>query len=80
LDVRPDKIIVKVRALNHWELQIETKSGKALQSTYRRSDVIEMLYDDSWFYGSVKLLKYISVSIKRSQSIFKPLPIKIYFC
>ena len=63
LDVRPDKGIVKVRAQNHWEIQIDTKSGEILQSTYRRSDVIEMLHDGSWFHSSVKLWIFLPSGI-----------------
>ncbi|MHC4910826.1 MAG: PepSY domain-containing protein, partial [Planctomycetota bacterium] len=41
LDVRPDKGVVKVRCRNRWEVQIDTNSGRVLQSTHRRSDLIE---------------------------------------
>lgn len=63
LDVRPDKGIVKVRTQNHWEIQIDTKTGEILQSTYRRSDVIEMLHDGSWFHDNVKLWIFLPSGI-----------------
>ena len=54
LDVRPDKGIVKVRAINHWEVQIDTQTGDLLQVEYRRSDIIEAMHDGSWFADAAK--------------------------
>ena len=54
LDVRPDKGMVKVRAINHWEIQIDTKTGDILQVEFRRSDIIEALHDGSWFTDATK--------------------------
>ena len=59
LDVRPDKGMVKVRANNHWEIQIDTETGEILQSTYRRSDIIEMMHDGSWFHEAAKLWVFL---------------------
>ena len=55
LDVRPAKGIVKIQSRNRWELQIDSKSGTILSSTYRRSDLIESLHDGSFFTESAKL-------------------------
>ena len=63
LDVRPGKGIVKVRANNHWEIQIDTETGKVLQSTYRRSDIIESIHDGSWFHDSAKLWLFLPSGI-----------------
>lgn len=54
LDVRPDKGMVKVRANNHWEIQIDTQNGDILQVEYRRSDIIEAMHDGSWFSDAAK--------------------------
>jgi len=54
LDVRIEKGIVKVRARNRWEVQIDTYSGKILNEAFRRSDLIENIHDGSWFNDSVK--------------------------
>ena len=35
LDVRPNKGIVKVRAKNNWEIQIDTFTGEVIQTAYR---------------------------------------------
>lgn len=59
LDVRPDKGIVKVRAKNRWEIQIDTTTGEVLQVAYRRSDLIESLHDGSWFHDSAKLAVFL---------------------
>lgn len=63
LDVRPDKGMVKVRSINHWEIQIDTKTGVVLQSEYRRSDIIEAIHDGSWFHDSVKLWIFLPTGI-----------------
>lgn len=63
LDVRPDKGMVKVRAVNSWEIQIDTKTGDILQVEYRRTDLIEALHDGSWFHDSVKLWIFLPSAI-----------------
>ena len=63
LDVRPDKGIVKVRAVNHWEVQIDTKTAEVLQVEYRRSDIIEAMHDGSWFHDSAKLWIFLPSGI-----------------
>lgn len=63
LDVRPDKGMVKVRANNHWEIQIDTQTGEVLQAEYRRSDIIEMMHDGSWFHESAKLWIFLPTGI-----------------
>lgn len=55
LDVRPGKGIIKVRAENRWEIQIDHQSGEVLQVAYRRSDLIESIHDGSFFHDSVKM-------------------------
>jgi uncharacterized iron-regulated membrane protein len=54
LDVRPSKGMVKVRAENDWEIQIDLKDGRVLQKAYRRSDLIESIHDGSYFHDLVK--------------------------
>ncbi len=49
LDVRPGRGVVKVRAKNRWEVQIDAVTGEVLQVAYRRSDFIESLHDGSFF-------------------------------
>jgi uncharacterized iron-regulated membrane protein len=55
LDVRPDKGIIKVQGRNHWEIQLDQRTGAVLQSVYRRSDLIESLHDGSFFSDGVKM-------------------------
>ena len=59
LDVRPDKGIVKVRAVNRWEIQIDTETSEVLQVAYRRSELLESLHDGSWFHDSAKLWVFL---------------------
>jgi hypothetical protein len=54
LDVRLDKGLVKVKAKNHWEVQIDTYTGAIIQVAYRRSDIIEDIHDGSWFHKNIK--------------------------
>jgi len=49
LDVRPGKGMLKVRANNHWEAQIDITTGEMLQVAFRRSDIIETIHDGSFY-------------------------------
>jgi uncharacterized iron-regulated membrane protein len=62
LDVRPGRGILKVRANNRWEVQIDGNTGQVLSSNYRRSDLIEQLHDGSWFADGTKLWIWLPVS------------------
>jgi uncharacterized iron-regulated membrane protein len=57
IDVRPGKGMLKVRANNEWEAQIDTSTGEVLQVAFRRSDIIETIHDGSfyadWVHGYV---------------------------
>jgi hypothetical protein len=55
LDVRPSRGMLKVRANNNWEIQIDTENGAILQTAYRRSDIIESIHDGSYFHEGVKI-------------------------
>ena len=55
LDVRIGKGVVKVQSRNHWEVQIDTKTGRILQVAYRRSDILETIHDCSWLHEYAKL-------------------------
>jgi uncharacterized iron-regulated membrane protein len=59
LDVRPSKGMVKVRAKNRWEIQLDTKTGEILQVSVRRSDLIESIHDGSFFHGKIKLWLFL---------------------
>ena len=56
LDVRPDRGLVKVLLRSGWEVQVDLGSGRVLQSSYRRSDLIESLHDGSLFAGEISRL------------------------
>ena len=63
LDVRPGKGVVKVRANNQWEVQLDLQTGEVLQVMYRRSDLIEALHDGSWFFDAAKLWIFFPVAL-----------------
>ena len=47
--------MLKIRAKNRWEIQLDTNTGAILQVAYRRSDLIESLHDGTFFHDKVKL-------------------------
>ena len=63
LDVRPSKGMLKVRANNSWEIQVDTKTGEVLQVAYRRSDFIETLHDGSFFHDKAKLFVFLPSAV-----------------
>lgn len=63
LDVRPSKGMVKVRATNRYEVQIDTKTGDVLQVAYRRSDLIESIHDGSFFHDKAKLWVFLPTAV-----------------
>lgn len=63
LDVRPGKGVVKIRAINNWELQLDLQDATILSSTYRRSDLIESLHDGSFFGDASKLVVFLANGI-----------------
>ena len=63
LDVRPAKGMVKVRAENRWEIQIDTCTGDILQVAYRRSDLLESLHDGSFFHDKVRLWIFLPAAV-----------------
>ena len=63
LDVRPSKGIVKVRSKNRWEVQLDTATGKVLQVSFRRSDLIESIHDGSFFHPLAKMWIFLPSGI-----------------
>lgn len=63
LDLRPSKGVVKVRAVNDWEIQIDIQSNKVLQVAHRRSDFIESIHDGTFFHKAAKLWVFLPSSL-----------------
>ena len=63
LDVRPGKGMVKVRAKNGWEIQIDATTGDVLQVAVRRSDLVESIHDGSYFHDSFKLWVFLPAGL-----------------
>ena len=63
LDVRPAKGVVKVRARNGWEVQVDTTTGEVLQAAVRRSDLIESIHDGSFFHEQAKLWIFLPAGV-----------------
>jgi len=63
IDVRPAKGMVKVRARNRCEIQIDATTGAILQVAERRSDVIESIHDGTIFFDGAKLSILLPVAL-----------------
>ena len=63
LDIRPGKGVIKIRAENRWEIQVDQKTGEVLQVEYRRSDLIESIHDGSFFHEHAKLWLFFPAAI-----------------
>jgi len=63
LDVRPNKGVIKVRANNQWEIQLDQKTMKVLQVAYRRADFIESIHDGTYFHDVAKLGVFLPSAI-----------------
>lgn len=63
LDVRPSKGMMKVRARNRWEIQLDAASAEVLKVAYRRSDLIESIHDGSFFHDNAKLWIFLPAAI-----------------
>jgi uncharacterized iron-regulated membrane protein len=63
LDVRPGKGVIKIRAKNRWEIQIDHQTGELLQTAYRRSDLIESIHDGSFFHDKAKIWIFLPSAI-----------------
>lgn len=63
LDVRPGRGIIKIRAKNSWEIQIDHQTGRILQVAYRRSDIIESIHDGSFFSKKAKPWLFLSTAV-----------------
>ncbi|QUM86175.1 PepSY domain-containing protein [Moritella sp. 28] len=59
LDVKPSKGIVKVRAKNNIEIQIDNTSGQVLQVAYRRVGIIQELHEGSFFNKHMPLWVFL---------------------
>ena len=63
VDVRPSKGMLKVRAKNRWEVQIDAATGEVLQAEVRRSDLIESIHDGSFFGDPAKLWVFLPAAV-----------------
>jgi uncharacterized iron-regulated membrane protein len=63
LDVRPNRGMIKVRAMNEWEVQLDASTGAVLQVAFRRSDIIESIHDGSFFHDAAKLWIFLPAGV-----------------
>ncbi|MEO1476838.1 MAG: PepSY-associated TM helix domain-containing protein [Pseudomonadota bacterium] len=63
IDVRPGKGVAKFRGENHWEVQVDTRTGEVLHVAFRRSDIIESIHDGSFFASWTKLFLFLPAGI-----------------
>lgn len=63
LDVQPDRGIIKIKARNNWEVQVDHTTGEVLGSGYRRSDFIEGIHDGSFFHPWAKSYLFLPAGL-----------------
>lgn len=64
LDVRPGRGMVKAWLKNGYEIQVDLGTGHILQTSYRRSDLIETIHDGSFFGGDwIKLGLFVPAGV-----------------
>lgn len=63
LDVRPSKGIIKIRARNRIEIQVDSQSGDILHVATRRSDFIESIHDGTFFEKNANLWLMLPMAI-----------------
>lgn len=63
VDVRPGKGMLKVTSRTRWEVQVDTGTGRVLQTAYRRSDLIESIHDGSFFAPWTKLGVFLPAGV-----------------
>lgn len=63
IDFRPKKGLIKIRAKNRWEIQLDHQTGAILHIAYRRSDLIESIHDGTFFHDKVKLWFFLPSAI-----------------
>jgi hypothetical protein len=63
IDVRPSRGLIKVTTGTNWEVQLDHQTGAVLQVAYRRSDLIEMIHDGSWFHDGVKYWVFLPAGV-----------------
>jgi uncharacterized iron-regulated membrane protein len=63
IDIRPGKNLVKVVSLTRWEIQLDARDGRVLQTAYRRSDLLEEIHDGSFFHDRVKLRLFFPAAL-----------------
>lgn len=56
LDLRPAKGIIRVRAKNYWEIQVDGVTGEVLAAAPRPKTLLITLHDGTWFGGTA--MKY----------------------
>ena len=63
LDVRPSKGVIKIRAKNRWEIQIDSQTGNITNLAYRRSDLIESIHTGKFFHDYVAFGLFFPASV-----------------
>ncbi len=59
IDIRLSKGIAKIHSTTGWEVQVDTQTGVALQTAFRRSGLIESIHDGSFFSNQVKYFVFL---------------------
>lgn len=63
IDVRPKSGVIRVRAKNYWEVQLDGRSGRVLAAAPRRKTMLILLHEGSWFAPWVKTWIFLPAGI-----------------
>lgn len=63
VDLRPGKGMLKVRAKNNMEIQLDAVTGNVLQVAIRRSDIIVDLHEGAWFASWTQMWLFLPAAV-----------------
>lgn len=63
IDARPKSGVVRLRAKNYWEVQIDGRTGEVLSAAARWKTLFILIHEGSWFASWVKLWIFFPAGI-----------------
>lgn len=63
LDVRPTLGVIRVRAKNYWEIQIDAATGEILSSGLRIKTLLVAIHEGAWFSDAVRYYIFFPAAI-----------------
>ena len=63
VEFRPAKGLLKVRATNRMEVQIDAATGDVLKTARRNSDLIESIHEGTWFHPRARTWIFLPAAV-----------------